>query len=106
MFSSASSVEVAVGEDERSHQGPHVQRDTDPSGRDLHPHRRPLASHCLVVGVGAGKIDRMQMEFEPGTFRSYFVADGKRKYTNRAGENGVALQIFQKVIYSSISTTL
>lgn len=33
-----SSVKVAVGENQRSHQSPHVQHDANPAGRDLHPH--------------------------------------------------------------------
>lgn len=47
------SVKVSVDQDQRSHQRPHVEGDTNPAGGDLHPHRRPLAGHGLVVGVGA-----------------------------------------------------
>lgn len=47
------SVEVAVDEDQRGHQGPDVEGDADPAGGDLHPHRGPLARHGLVLGVGA-----------------------------------------------------
>lgn len=54
-------VEVTVGEDQRGHQGPHVQRDADPAGGDLHPHRGPFAGHGLIVGVGALKIGTNQI---------------------------------------------
>lgn len=50
------SVEVTVGEDQRSHQGPHIQRDADPAGGDLHPHRGPLAGHSLIIDVRAIKL--------------------------------------------------
>lgn len=53
------SVEVAVGEDQRGHQGPHVQGDADPAGWNLHPHRRPLAGHHLVIGVRAENIRKI-----------------------------------------------
>lgn len=45
------SVEVTVGQDQRSHQSPHIQGDANPAGRDLDPDGRPLACHGLVVGV-------------------------------------------------------
>lgn len=55
-FISILSVEVTVGEDQWSHQGPHVQRDADPARGDLHPHRGPLAGHGLIGGVRARKL--------------------------------------------------
>lgn len=45
------SVEVPVDQDQRGHQGPHVETDADPAGEDLHPDRRPLAGHGLIGGV-------------------------------------------------------
>lgn len=48
-------LKVPVDQDQRSHQCPHIEGDTDPTGGDLHPHRRPPAGHGFVVGVGAAK---------------------------------------------------
>lgn len=40
--------EVSVGEDHGGHQGPDVQGQTHPAGRDLHPHCWPLAGYGVV----------------------------------------------------------
>lgn len=47
------SVEVPVDQDQRSHQGPDVERHADPARADLDPHGGPPASHGLVVGLRA-----------------------------------------------------
>lgn len=62
-----SSVKVAVGKNQRSHQSPHVQHDANPAGRDLHPHRRPLAGHCLVSRIRTVKEGK-----EKGSFAIFF----------------------------------
>lgn len=54
------SVKVPVDQDQRSHQGPHVETDADPAGEDLHPHRRPLAGHGLIGGVRAADTNPTQ----------------------------------------------
>lgn len=66
LFSSTILVEVAVGEDQRSHQGPHVKRDADPAGGDLHPHRWPFAGYGLIVGVGAVPVGECHHDVQRG----------------------------------------
>lgn len=54
------SVKVSVDQNQRSCQRPNVEGDADPAGGDLHPHRRPLTGHGLIIGVGAA--ERMMEE--------------------------------------------
>lgn len=75
-------VEVAVGEDQRGHQGPHVQRDADPAGGDLHPHRGPFAGHGLIVGVGALKINTGRNQIRDQNLMSQYYGKETVKATH------------------------
>lgn len=47
-------IEVSVGENQRRHQCPQVEGETEPTGADLHPHGRHGALHELEVSVWPG----------------------------------------------------
>lgn len=51
-------IELSVGENQRRHQGPQVEGETEPAGADLHPHRGHGALHGLKVGVWPGRSTR------------------------------------------------
>ncbi len=86
-FVSVLSVEVTVDEDQWSHQGPHIQRDADPAGGDLHPHRGPLAGHRLIVGVRAIQLTRKTFNSE---FKDTFVNLVDYKHLNKNSDNKMA----------------
>lgn len=45
------SAKVPVGDDHWGDQGPGIEGKAHPTGGDLHPNRRPLAGHGIVVCI-------------------------------------------------------